>query len=183
MYALADAGACCSPSTYLVDPAWARAIRERFTDRFVLSAQRVSNVRNIIADEVFNKGMRLLRKVDKKEAVGMGPRNSSQQDAPNGCRAGGRIGTRARLTRIKLGGKTTHRTIVKSRDSSDHGTNKIVPVDLRTRKRLREMQFVRYDALFCFGLKRAQSETTSGNERSRDHGEEKPRNGTWSVRA
>jgi hypothetical protein len=73
--------------------------------------------------------------------------------------------------------------IIRSRDSSNHGTNKIVPVDMRTRKELRKMQFVRYDALFCFGLKRAQRKRTSGNEKSRDRGEEKPRNGTSSVRA
>lgn len=51
-----------------------------------------------------------------------------KQDAPNV--AGGRMGTRARLTRKKLGGKTTHRMIIKLRDSSNHGTNKIVPVVL-----------------------------------------------------
>jgi hypothetical protein len=68
----------------LVDPAWARAIRERVTDRFV----------------------------QKKSLAGQQP------------------------TKV----------IVKSRGSSNHGTNKIVPcrsVDLRTRKELRKMQFVR----------------------------------------
>lgn len=57
MYALAEAGACCSQSTYLVDPAWARAIRERHRDRFVLNARRVNNAQKIIADEMFNKGL------------------------------------------------------------------------------------------------------------------------------
>lgn len=78
MYALADAGACCSPSTYLVDPAWTRAICERQGDRFVLSEWRVNNVRKIIPEDEFDKGMRQMRKVDKKEAVEMGSKNSSQ---------------------------------------------------------------------------------------------------------
>jgi hypothetical protein len=173
---------CCGQSTHLVDPAWARAIRERLTDRFVLIARRVNNAQKVISDEVFSKGLRQLRNVSKKRSCRDGIERQQQAGRAK-CRAGGRMGTRARLTRKKLGAKTTHRMIIRSRDSSNHGTNKIVPVDMRTRKELRKMQFVRYDALFCFGLKRAQRKRTSGNEKSRDRGEEKPRNGTSSVRA
>jgi hypothetical protein len=68
MYALADAGACCSQSTYLVDPAWARAIRERVTDRFVLDSRRVSNAQKIIADESVEQRFATTAQSEQKES-------------------------------------------------------------------------------------------------------------------
>lgn len=85
--------------------------------------------------------------------------------------------TRAKLTREKAWRENNPHDDIKSRDPSNHGTNEDGRGDPRTRKELRRMQFVRYDALFCFGLKRAQSKRTSRNESSRDRGEENPRNG------
>lgn len=118
----------CSQRTYLVDPAWARAIRERLTDRFVLIARRVNNAQKIIADESAQERFATTAQSEQKRAVEMGSRNSSKQDAPNVARVA-EWGLGRGLPEKSLAGKTTHRMIIRSRDSSNHGTNKIVPVD------------------------------------------------------
>jgi hypothetical protein len=74
--------------------------------------------------KVLSKGLRQQRKVNKKKAVEMGSKKQQQARRAQ-CRAGGRMGVRARLTRKKLGGTTTHKSdsqvarFFKSRDEQD----------------------------------------------------------------